>query len=372
VNILVSDVWSVYNAGDRAILESLLDGLLELYPEARITVCAHFTDDCREIGRIEVLPDGLAFDEGSYLAQLGSVQSADASVDAVRHTYREAALVVFTGGYLLTGMPANDFTYCFLSRLLHLSWATEAGVPTAALGQSVGPIESAELRQSARGLFSAAGFVGIRDVESFSFLHRSGIGPPEPVSRLTSPSHSRPPLSTRSTRYSPGSISLRGALGISVRHYPGTPSHFYEHVVRVADRAVRELDLAVLLIGTTARPAYAPEVTERERALGNDDTVALSEAFDRTQEKGWARVSTDSLPPRLLKGVLHLPRVLGHPDVRVDPGNDRRGAGSGDRLRVQGPRLVRTPRHGRPGVTSGDNRRGRSVASHRTVDLAER
>jgi colanic acid/amylovoran biosynthesis protein len=303
VNILVSDVWSVYNAGDRAILESLLDGLLELYPDARITVCAHFPDGCRDIGRIEVLPDVLAFDEASYLAQLGSLQGADASVDAVRHAYSEADLVVSTGGYFLTGVPANDFTYVFLSRLLHLSWATEAGVPTAVLGQSIGPIESAELRQSARGLFSAAGFVGVRDVESFSFLHRSGLAPRArltadlAVSLAPAPQHEVDEVLSR-LDLSPG------ALGISVRHYPGTPSHFFEHVARVADRAVRELDLDVLLIGTTAPPANAPEVRERERALGNDDTVALSEVFDLMQEKGRARVSTDNLPPRLLKGVL--------------------------------------------------------------------
>lgn len=303
MKILVADVWSVYNAGDRAILEGLLDGLRAQYPSASIAVCAHFPDGCASIAGIEVVPDVLAFDESAWRAQLAHIDGSDARIDAVKRAYESADLVVSTGGYFLNATPGNAFTCVFLSRLLHWAWALDAGVPVAVLGQSIGPIEGAALQAAARATFARIPAIGVRDAASFAFLQRTGLAPHAvftgdfAVDLVPAAESEVNALMRR--------LDLPvGALGISVRDYPGTPTHAFRDVARVADRVVSELGVPVLLIGTTIPPEDAPEVRRRERALGNDDSIALLDVYSRMEQKQGARVCIESLPPRLLKGVL--------------------------------------------------------------------
>jgi len=303
VKILVADVWSVYNAGDRAILEGLLDGLRTQYPAASIAVCAHFPDGCASIAGVEIVPDALAFDERAWSAQLAHVDGSDARLDALKRAYTTADLVVSTGGYFLNATIGNAFTYVFLSRLLHYGWALDAGVPVAVVGQSIGPIEGSALQAAARATFARIPVIAARDAASLSYLQRTGLAPhavftgdfavdlaPAPATEVASCMRR---------------LDLPSdALGISVRDYPGTPANAFRDVARVADRVVREFGVPVLLIGTTIPPADAPEVRQRERSLGNDDSIALLDVYTRMEEKTDARVCIESLPPRLLKGVL--------------------------------------------------------------------
>lgn len=303
MRILVADVWSVYNAGDRAILEALLDGLTAHYPEARIAVAAHFPEGLADLPGIEVVADVLAFDEPAYLAQLAAVEGLDPRLDLLRDAYRRADLVVSTGGYFLNATPGNPFTFVFLSRLLHLGWALDAGVPVALLGQSIGPIEGAGLRAAADGVFSRIPLIAVRDAHSLGFLLGTGLAPHAVLTADLAVT--LPPAPPQDVEGVLRRLDLRpGALGISVRHYPGTPPGAFAAVARVADRAVREHGLDVLLIGTTVPPAGAADVRSRERALGNDDSLALREVYERMHAQERARLCEESLPPRLLKGVL--------------------------------------------------------------------
>lgn len=303
MRILVSDVWSVYNAGDRAILEGLLDGLRCLYPNASITVAAHFPDGCASLRGIRVVQDVLAFSADAYRAQMAHVAGTDARLDALASAYREADLVVSTGGYFLNATPGNAFTFVFLSRLLHFGWALDAGKPVAVLGQSLGPIDDPALQAAARATFARMRVVTARDAQSFSYVQRTGLAP---HARFTAD------LAVDLAPASAGEVDAwmtrldlpRGALGISVRDYPGTPANAFRDVARVADRAIRELGVPVLLIGTTIPPEDAPEVRRRERSLGNDDSIALLDVYSRMEEKADARVCVESVPPRLLKGIL--------------------------------------------------------------------
>lgn len=303
MKILVADVWSVYNAGDRAILEGLLDGLRAQYPGASIAVCAHFPDGCAGIAGIEVVPDVLAFDEAAWRAQLAHVDGTDARLDALKRAYAGADLVVSTGGYFLNATPGNAFTSVFLSRLLHYGWALDAGVPVAVLGQSIGPIEGAALQAAARATFARIPAIAARDAASFSYLQRTGLAPHAVLTGDFAVDLEPAPAAEVDAVRRRLDIP-RDALGISVRDYPGTPPHAFRDVARVADRAVREFGVPVLLIGTTIPPEDAPEVRRRERSLGNDDSIALLDVYSRMTEKAHARVCIESLPPRLLKGVL--------------------------------------------------------------------
>lgn len=303
MNILVADVWSVYNAGDRAILEALLDELRGRFPGATITVAAHFPDGCAALDGVRVLPDVLAFDEASYYTQLCGLEGVDPRLDALRHAYRTSDLVVSTGGYFLNACPGNAFTYVFLSRLLHLGWAADAGVPVAVVAQSVGPIDGPELRAAAQAALARVPLVTVRDAASLAFLHRSGVAPHSVLTADLAVSL-RPAPATVVDETMRRLGLPEGALGISVRHYPGTPAGLFADVARLADRVVRERGVPVLLIGTTVPPADSPEVQRRERELGNDDSLALRHVHELMVERSMAAVCAESLPPRVLKGVL--------------------------------------------------------------------
>lgn len=303
MKILVADVWSVYNAGDRAILEGLLDGLRAQYPKATIAVAAHFPEGCAGIAGVEIVPDVLAFDDASYRAQLAHVDGSDARIDALKSAYTRADLVVSTGGYFLNATPNNAFAFVFLTRLLHYGWALDAGVPVAVIGQSIGPIESAPLQSAARATFARIPVIAARDAASFAYLQRTGLAPHAVLTADLAVDLA--PARDADVDALMKRLELpRGALGISVRDYPGTPRDAFRDVARVADRCVRELGVPVLLIGTTIPPDDAPDVKRRERALGNDDSIALLDVYSRMMEKSRARVCIESLPPRLLKGVL--------------------------------------------------------------------
>lgn len=303
MKILISDIWSVYNAGDRAILEGLLDGLRAMYPGAELTLAAHFPEGCEAIRDVRVLPDVLAFDEASYQAQLAAVDGLDPKLDALKQAYRGSDLVVSTGGYFLNATPGNPFAYAFLSRLLHFTWALDAGVPVAVVGQSLGPIEGSALRMAARATFARIPAIGARDVPSLSWMQRTGVAA-HTVLTADLAVDLAPAQAGEVERFMQQRGWPRGALGISVRHYPGTPATAFRDMARVADRVVREFKVPVLLIGTTIPPEDQPDVQRRERELGNDDSLALREVHNLMQEKASAAVCTESLPPRLLKGVL--------------------------------------------------------------------
>ena len=177
MKILTSDVWSIHNAGDAAILEALLDGLRRAFPGAELQVAARFPESCDDLAGVEVVPDVLAFDSEALDAQLAHRRGRDVALDRLRGAYEDADLVVSTGGYFLNATPGNPFTHVLLSRLVHFAWAGAAGVPVVALGQSVGPFGSAELRTAARQAFDDFSLFTVRDVQSWSYLQRTGLAP---------------------------------------------------------------------------------------------------------------------------------------------------------------------------------------------------
>ncbi len=309
MRIFVGDVWSTHNAGDAAILEALLDGLRRLDPEARIQVGAHFPESCRGLPGVEVVPDVLAFDAAALDAQLAHRPGAEPRLDRLREALEGADLVVSTGGYFLNAWPGNPFAFVFLSRLLHFGWAHQAGVPVAVLGQSVGPFGDAALRTAARQGLDRVGLLTVRDVQSWSYLQTTGVAP---AARLTADLavglEAAPEAEVAAAMER---LALpRDALGISVRSFPGTPAGAFEAMARAADRAVEDHGVDVLLIGTTVPPTALGDGGAAERALGNDDRVALEEVRRHMRHADRAALCGETLPPRLLKGVLATCRGL--------------------------------------------------------------
>ena len=309
MNILISDVWSAHNTGDAAILEALVSGLRRLDSEARLTVAAHYPSSCAALAGVRVIQDVLAFDEAGLDTQTAHLPGQSAELDRLRAAYAEADLVVSTGGYFLNALPGNPFTYVLLSRLLHLAWARQAGARTAILGQSVGPFGDATLRALACQALGDVDLLTVRDAQSWSYLHTSGIARGAQLTAdLAVVLEAAPEEEVRAAMRR---LELpMDALAISARTYAGTPPDAFEHLARVADRAVEEHDVDVLLIGTTIPSSSLGDGLARERALGNDDLVALQAVHGSMRHAERAVVCAESLPPRLLKGVLSTSRAL--------------------------------------------------------------
>ncbi len=301
--ILISDVWSIHNAGDRAILEALLLELRRRWPQANITVAARFPETCTGLGPVTVLRDPLAFDAAALQAQIAHRYGSDAALDALCTAIESADLVVSTGGYFLNASPNNAFEFVFLSRLLRYQLALDRGIPVALLAQSFGPFTTPQLQHAARSTLARVPLITARDVDGFAALHFSGIAPQcmltaDMAALLPVAPEAEVDAAVRRWNIPPG------AFAISVRQYPGTPVGAFAAVAQIADRIVEKTGLPILLIGTTVPPAQHAEIVRTERALGNDDSLALAEVLAAMRHKDRAVLVNEALPPRVLKGVL--------------------------------------------------------------------
>jgi colanic acid/amylovoran biosynthesis protein len=211
VNILVDSCsYNCQNVGDLAMLTVAVSRLRELWPSASISVITNAPDQirrhCGEVGTVPVrgrrlllrerllgplsrrLPGAVAEPwsalEGDLRlkrpalfgaslrmkAALGGHDTADAS--AFLAAINDANLVVVNGAGIIT----DAFNESALGILATLDLAIHRGVPTAMLGQGLGPIADAALRRRAAEVLPQVTLIGIRESQtSLPLLQSLGV-----------------------------------------------------------------------------------------------------------------------------------------------------------------------------------------------------
>ena len=302
-HIHVADVWSVHNAGDAAILEALLAGLNARWPNARLTVAARFPETCTALAGVEVLRDPLAFDEATLQAQALGAEAAGEDWKRLSQALDSADLVVSTGGYFLNGSEGNPFEWVLRSRLLRYERVLTRGTPLALLGQSFGPFQGAALRAAVQATLARIPLVTARDVEGFAALRTGAFAPAAHWTAdlaVTLPAADAASVDAAMVRLG----LVDGMFALGVRNYAGTPASAFKDVAALADDLILNHGLRVLLIGTTVPPADQSGIRDAERALGNDDVLALESVLAAMRRPDGAVLVREALPPRILKGVL--------------------------------------------------------------------
>ena len=292
------------NMGDVAMLQIAVERLSELWPNARIDV---ITDDaallrryCPDASAVPAAGRRIWFHEsllGNRLRQALPARLAvgvRAREDAIRrgfpavakHALRlkrrmkrrptgelenfltavnDADLVVVSGA----GALADDFAPLTITILDLLELAIRRGIPTAMLGQGVGPIEDLRLRHRAESVLPRVGLIGIREQVSSRPLLKA-LGVLDERVHLTGDD-------AVELAFRHGAAGDGHAIGVNVRlaRYAGVAS---DHVEAVADavkdvaarhgaelvglpisRYEKELDAAVIATMLDTTPVAPPE-----------------------------------------------------------------------------------------------------------------
>lgn len=162
------------NLGDVAMLEVALRRLRELWPGASFHLITRSPEFCTSLGAdvhpisAEAWKHWAAASSGSW-KRLLPARAAAARRFAV--IFEQAELVVLTGSGALT----DAFEPTALRLLSTLDSACERGIPTAVLGQGIGPIRSRLLLDAVRTVFPRLGAVFVREPSSAALLLELGV-----------------------------------------------------------------------------------------------------------------------------------------------------------------------------------------------------
>ncbi len=170
--VVISGWYGHENVGDEAMLSVLLEAFERRDAATRFTVLSERPD------RARVVHDrGERLDALDHPIPYGPLRMLDSDLRRatarIREAVRGASLVVLGGGSLLRDRGRANY----LRLVDELSWAQRAGVPTAVVGVSVGPLTRRWGRALARRLLSGADLVSVRDAESLRVLRDLGVDP---------------------------------------------------------------------------------------------------------------------------------------------------------------------------------------------------
>ena len=168
--VVISGWYGHENVGDEAMLTVLLEAFERADPATRFTVLSERPDRVlvthgRE-GRLTALDHPIPY--GPLRMLDADLRRATASI---REEVRRSSLFVLGGGSLLRDRGRGNF----LRLVDELAWAQRAGVPTAVVGVSAGPLRRLLGRAVAKRLLSRVDLLSVRDEASRRVLRDLGV-----------------------------------------------------------------------------------------------------------------------------------------------------------------------------------------------------
>jgi|AntRauMinimDraft_3_1070383.scaffolds.fasta_scaffold00713_3 colanic acid/amylovoran biosynthesis protein len=190
-NILITDYYSASNRGDAAILEGELAVFKERFPDADITVKTKFPDAAELIHDVDAVAQHIVPFEPSNFLKTGATAFSliDTTLQEYVGTklpfsdfvsdklelqpYREADVIVSTGGQFITGDYYPD------KLGVHIEWylAKLLGKPLVVYGQSLGPFPK-PYRTMVRHALNQSEVIITRDELSKEHLDDLGVATP--------------------------------------------------------------------------------------------------------------------------------------------------------------------------------------------------
>ncbi|MEW6742455.1 MAG: glycosyltransferase [Planctomycetota bacterium] len=309
MQILITDLWAAHNAVDRAHLEVLVRELGQLFPGAVVTAAAALPEGLEEVPGVRGVADVLAADEAGLEIQMAEGGGASPALVRLRCAFEEADLVVSAGGLFRPLPLASRLEPVLLSRLLHLDWALRRGLPVVLLGQSLERIQGGAVRLALRSTLARIPHVATAEPTSLANLTETGIAPQArlgaPLLLGLSPASDDEVIRAMERHRIP-----RGALVVMVAQGARRLSEELFGLARLADTAIADADVEVLFLGTNLPPDSRPDAQARERALVNDDRLALLAIRALVHDRDRVTVCNELLPPRILAGLLRHSRAL--------------------------------------------------------------
>lgn len=258
-NIIVSGYYGFKNAGDEAMLAAMIEVLLELEPECKITVISANPADTKVRHGVDAV------------YWLNYVQIAA--------VVRKSDLLISGGGSLLQNVTSWRSLYYYMSILF---LAKSLGTPVMLYAQGIGPIYGQFAREVMHRIGNMVNLITVRDVGSLHELERLRID--RPMIRVTAD----PVLAIHRVDREIGHKILKqhgvgGAkplVGISVREWRGW-DHYKDVLAQAAEVISAELGARIVFL-----PMQYPEDIAAAKliaAKASCDTVVLDDEYTTSE-----------------------------------------------------------------------------------------
>jgi colanic acid/amylovoran biosynthesis protein len=302
--ILLSGTFCALNKGDAAMELSLQRALIDLVPEAKITIATPFPDTdaatypgirlVRTYRRNPVVAFTLL---GACL--LWRVTKRVTGLDltwlhSVRElrAVREADIVIDLSGDTLTedyGLP------CLLSHLMPIAYGLLLGRPVVLCAQTIGPFP--RICSLVAFVLNRVDLITTREDRSYQFLEQIGVDRPSvqltgDMAFLLEPaSHERVREICAAEGIAPGEGPL---IGLAPSRLPGLrqavhrPEHMHRLIAEFVDRVIEKLGVKVVLIAHVTGPGRQRDDRETARAIRlaavHGDSIGIVEGDYRPEE----------------------------------------------------------------------------------------
>ncbi len=290
MHITLTGYYGFGNAGDDAILQSVVSSVRSLDPACHITV---ITYPYADLEAVQALADVEAVDGADLTGMDQAVQQAD--------------VVIVGGGGLIQDYLASDPNARFSPDQHNLGfWTTVAalargrGVPVMTWSIGIGPLTTAEGREEARLFFSCVDLVTVRDEASADLARGLGVESPQVAADpafLLSPASVDPIAAQAEIEDLPTSGAVR--IVVSVRHWGD--DYWIEALAAGLDQLVESRDADVIFV----------PFQQSGRGLANDALMSTKVAARMRNRSRRAVLGTDSGPAQKLAALASADLVIG-------------------------------------------------------------
>lgn len=163
MRVVVTDYYSAANRGDAAILEGVIESIKCVFPDAEFQVITENVDAAELINGVEAYEQCISPQQWKKWFRTGKLKPIDGALGEI---YRNADLIVSTGGHLLTDayFPAK------IGMLLELYYCTRLESSVVLFAQTIGPIKKKPYRSLTRRVLNKLDLITVRDKRSLKTL----------------------------------------------------------------------------------------------------------------------------------------------------------------------------------------------------------
>lgn len=257
--IVISGYYGFGNAGDEAMLAALLEALLEVIPDADITV-------------ISGNPEMTAKAHG--VKAIGRFH-----MTAIIEAIRQSDLLISGGGSLLQDVTSSRSLYYYVT-IIRL--ATLLGKKVMIYAQGIGPLRGSLARMAVGSVLNHVHMITVRDERSKEELLSLGVTKP-PIQVTADAVLSMHPVdSNLAKRLVPNSHTwgVRPKIGVSVRQWK-TSTAYRSELAKALDALSKAYHCHILFI-----PMQHPDDTREAKAiqaLMKEESLVLEETFTTTE-----------------------------------------------------------------------------------------
>lgn len=258
-NIVVSGYYGFKNAGDEAMLAAMIEVLLDLEPNIKITVISANPEDTKHRHGVEAV---------YWLNYL-----------QIAHVIRKSDLLISGGGSLLQNVTSGRSLYYYMSILF---LAKFVGTPVMLYAQGIGPICGGFAKKAMNIIGNMVNLITVRDSGSLGELEQLCIKKPK-IHVTADPVLAIHPVDKEMGRAIFKQHGLDGAkplVGISVREWRGW-EHYKNILAEAADAIAKEFDARIVFL-----PMQFPEDVVAAQKIAKKakcNTVVLNDEYTTSE-----------------------------------------------------------------------------------------